>query len=63
MGSTTPGGSAPDNVRLTTPPDQSSPATGPTSMCGNGVVSPVAEWIGVRLACELARDNEFEAVA
>ena len=33
------------------------------AMCGNGVVAPVAEWIGARLAWELARDNEFESAA
>ncbi len=34
------------------------------AMCGNGVVAPVAEWIGARLARELAReDNEIAPAA
>ena len=34
------------------------------AMCGNGVVAPVAEWIGARLARELAReDNEITSAA
>lgn len=27
------------------------------AMCGNGVVAPIAEWIGARLARELARED------
>ena len=38
MGSTTPGGSAPDNVRLTTPPGPSSPGTGPGCPAGRTFV-------------------------